>query len=98
MRRFAMSLALRLSGWFAEKLFDLACAIEAMDSPSKEQAALPVEGPSVPIVARLVPQSIRTPHGYACSTCGKTTTLGTCRCGLSDDALSRWSRASAGDC
>jgi hypothetical protein len=97
MKRFAMRLALRASGWFAEKLFDLACALEAMDSP-KEQATLPVEGPSVPIVARLVPQSIRTPHGYACSTCGKTTTIGSCRCGLSDDALSRWSRASAGDC
>lgn len=95
MRRFAMSLALRLSGWFAEKLFDLACAIEAMDSPSKEQT-LPVEGPSVPIVARSVPLSERTAHGYACSTCGKTTTLGTCRCGLSDDALSRWSPASSG--
>lgn len=94
MKRFAMRLALSASGWFAEKLFDLACALEAMDSP-KEQP-LPVEGPSVAIELRKVPHSVRTKHGYACSTCGKTTTIGSCRCGLSDDALSRWSRASSG--
>lgn len=83
MYRFLSRIAMRLAGWFAERLFDLACALDAMDNPTSQSEEL--------APPRKIPQSTRTPNGYHCSNCGTTPRLGACACGLPPGSAVRWS-------
>lgn len=89
MRRFAMRLALRASGWFAEKLFDLAEAIDAMDNR-------PPPPPSAPVVVTPAPaKKAAKPVVKHCYYCGVVPRFGVCACGLAPGLAQRFAAGGA---
>lgn len=73
--------------WLAERVFDLACAMEpkrSVPAPKVEPTVRVESGPTT------VPVSTRTIKGYHCNWCGVTTRTGVCSCGISSEQWRRY--------
>ena len=83
MNRFLSRIAMRSAGWLAERAFDLACVLDAMDDPPPGASPAVVPMPQHPV------RKPRRRVADQCPNCGVVPRFGVCGCGLAPGLAQR---------